>query len=79
MEKIERPDLKELSSKLVKDQKKVVAIITMVDDGETTSALIAGESGKIANMLIGAMIDKPEFKQLVGKAYLAATIHNMKN
>lgn len=74
MEKIERPDLKELSSKLVKDQKKVVATITMVDDGETTSALIAGEGGKLMNMLVGAMIDKPEFRQLVGKAYLATAI-----
>lgn len=76
---MENINLKEISSELVNKQKKVVATITMVDDGETTSALIAGEGEKLMNMLVGAMIDKPEFKQLVGKAYLASTIHNMKN
>lgn len=76
---MEKLNLKEVSSKLVNDQKKVDAAIVMVLDGDTSSAIIAGESEKLLSMLVGAMVDKPEFKQLIGKAYLSATIHGLKN
>lgn len=76
---MENPNLKELSSNLIKKQKKVVATITIVDDGEVSSALVAGESDRLINMLATAMVEKPELRQLVGKAYLAAAIHSMKS
>lgn len=76
---MESPNLKELSSELIKKQKKVVATITIVDDGETTAALIAGEGERLLNMLATAMVERPELKQLIGRAYLAATIHDMKS
>lgn len=76
---MENINLKEISSELVNKQKKIVATITIVDDGETTSALIAGEGEKLMNMLVGAMIDKPEFRKLIGRASLATAIYAAKS
>lgn len=69
-------NLKEVGLDLIKNQKKVVATVTIVDDGETTSAVIAGDSGRLVNLLANAMVNKPEFRELVGKAYLVSTLHS---
>lgn len=76
---MENPNLKELSSNLIQKQKKVIATVTIVDDGETSTALVAGECDRLVNMLASAMIEQPQFRQLIGKAYLAATVHTMKS
>lgn len=72
---MENLNLKEAVSKVINDKKKIVTTITVVDDGESASALIAGEDERLLTVLAGAMIEKPEFKQLIGRAYLAATMH----
>lgn len=76
---MENSNLKELSSNLIQKQKKVIATVTIVDDGEASTALVSGECGILVNMLASAMIEQPQFRQLIGKAYLAATVHTMKS
>lgn len=72
---MEEKDLKKVGIELFSSQPKVESVFCVVDNGEVTSAMIAGTGEDLCNLLARVMVDNPKVRKFFEQAYLATVAH----
>ena len=72
---MEEKDLKKAGIDLFSSQPKVENVFCVVDNGETTIAMVAGTGVDLINLLARAMVDNPKVRKFFEQAYLATVAH----
>lgn len=75
---MEEKDLKKAGIDLFSSQPKVESVFCVVDNGEMTTAMVAGTGVDLINLLARAMVDNPKVRKLFERAYLATVAHTVK-
>lgn len=69
---MEELNLKKVGAELFSNQPRVEATLSIVNDGKTTSAIIAGDYDQLVDMLSEAMVIQPSIRKLLSASFLAA-------
>lgn len=69
---MEEKDLKKAGIELFSNQPQVKTAIAIVDNGEMTTAMVAGQTCDIISAIAGVMADNPQVRKFFEVAYLEA-------